>query len=206
MEADIAKINEKQCQERARRYSADFSQEPFATYLAAYNLTGVNPRTGPDGNGISNSVEFILGGNPTRPDVSTLPTSSDMTSSGTAYLVCSFYTVTNLGSVTWLVELSTDLITWSTVGHAAQQLHRDGFRQQRQRHVHCRKTRASRTTTVEAVKTRLLTASLHRLVRTSERKLGALRFHGQAGTSKPFVEIALRYHSNEVLRTLRWVG
>ncbi len=89
-------------------------QEPFAAFLANYSLTGTDPGTDSDGDGISNLVEFILGGNPTVPDVSILPTVSYTASSGTTYLVYSFYTVVNLGSVTFSVEYSTDLSTWTT--------------------------------------------------------------------------------------------
>ncbi len=90
-------------------------QEPFAAFLATYGLTGTDPATDSDGDGISNLVEFVLGGNPTVPDTSILPTVSYTTSGGTVYLVYSFYTVANLGSVTWTVESSTDLSAWTTV-------------------------------------------------------------------------------------------
>ena len=89
--------------------------EPFAAYLSAYGLTGTDPATDSDGDGSSNLVEFVLGGNPTVPDTSILPAVSHTTSGGTGCLVCSFYTVANLGSATWTVESSTDLSTWSTV-------------------------------------------------------------------------------------------
>ncbi len=89
-------------------------QEPFAAFLAAYGLTGTDPTTDSDGDGISNLTEFVLGGNPIVAGTSILPVASYTTSGSTVSLVYSFYTVANLGSVTWTVETSTDLSTWTT--------------------------------------------------------------------------------------------
>ena len=91
--------------------------EPFAAYLSAYGLTGTAPATDSDGDGISNLVEFVLGGNPTVSDTSILPMVSYTTSGGTTYLVYSFYTVANLGSATWTVEYSTDLSNWASAAN-----------------------------------------------------------------------------------------
>ena len=89
-------------------------QESFAAFLATYNLTGVDPTTDSDGDGLSNLVEFVLGGNPTALEPSILPTASYFSSGGTNYLGYSFYTTATLGSVTFTVETSSDLTAWTT--------------------------------------------------------------------------------------------
>lgn len=94
-------------------------QEPFAAYLAAYGLTGVDPATDADGDNVSNLVEFVLGGNPTASDPTILPTSSYTASGGTNYLSYFFYSAANLGSVAVAVEYSTDLLTWTTATNRA---------------------------------------------------------------------------------------
>ncbi len=91
--------------------------EPFAAFLSTYGLTGTDPNADSDDDRISNLTEFVLGGNPTVPDTSILPTVSHTTSGNTAILAYSFYTVVNLGSATWTVESSMDLSTWSTVAN-----------------------------------------------------------------------------------------
>ncbi len=88
--------------------------EPLAVFLSTYGLSGVPDTTDSDGDGISNLLEFVLGGNPTVSNTSILPTSSYTTTGGVPTLVYSFYTVANLGSVVWTVEYSTDLSTWTT--------------------------------------------------------------------------------------------
>lgn len=88
--------------------------EPFSAYLSNYGLSGASATADSDNDGLSNLVEFVLGGNPTVSDAAILPTVTYASSSGTPTLVYSFYSVKNLGSVTWTVEYSVDLTTWNT--------------------------------------------------------------------------------------------
>ena len=85
--------------------------DPFAAFLATY---GVPAAGDSDYDGIANGIEFVLGGNPTIPNVSILPTA---TRDSTPALVFSFNATTPLGAVTWAVEYSSDLVAWTTAVH-----------------------------------------------------------------------------------------
>ncbi|MBE7213482.1 MAG: immunoglobulin domain-containing protein, partial [Gluconacetobacter diazotrophicus] len=86
--------------------------EPLANFLSTYNLTSYTADA--DGDGISNLLEFVLGGDPTTPNTAVLPTATRTVSNGTAYLVYGYYSTANLGSVSLGVQYSTDLSTWTT--------------------------------------------------------------------------------------------
>ena len=86
--------------------------EPLANFLSTYGLSSYTDDS--DGDGISNLLEFVLGGNPTAASTSILPTSTYTTTGGTPSLVFSFYSASNLGSVTVNVQYSNDLATWTT--------------------------------------------------------------------------------------------
>ena len=88
--------------------------EPYSTFLATYGLGSSTADADPDGDGIPNLLEFVLGGDPTANDPSIQPTASYATVDGSPALVFSFYAVTSLGSVGWSVEYSSDLATWTT--------------------------------------------------------------------------------------------
>ena len=89
--------------------------DPLAAFLAAYGLSSASDDS--DGDGISNLMEFLLGGNPTAPNTGILPTASKTTVNGNPALVFSFYVTTAPGAVTWAVEYSSDLSTWTTAVH-----------------------------------------------------------------------------------------
>ena len=88
--------------------------EPFATFLSTYGVTAGGDD---DFDGIKNSFEFLLGGIPTTPNVSILPASSMTTVGANPALVFTFYVTSPLGGVTWSVEYSSDLATWTTAVH-----------------------------------------------------------------------------------------
>lgn len=88
--------------------------EPYAEFLAAHGLSASTVDADPDGDGIPNLLEFVLGGDPASPDSSIQPTASYTTVDGSPALVFSFYAVSSLGSVGWSVEYSSDLATWTT--------------------------------------------------------------------------------------------
>ena len=83
---------------------------PYDSFLSYYGLADAAPAVDSDGDGIANALEFVLGGNPTVSNTAILPTANY--SSGS--LIFSFYQVQNIGTVTWAVEASVDLSTWTT--------------------------------------------------------------------------------------------
>ncbi|MDB6077648.1 MAG: hypothetical protein JWO82_1395, partial [Akkermansiaceae bacterium] len=83
--------------------------EPLQTFLDTYHLTEADADD--DNDGISNVLEFILGGDPTVSNSSILPVAGyDSTTSLFSY---TFFIVDDLGSVTWTCQYSTDLTTWT---------------------------------------------------------------------------------------------
>lgn len=89
----------------------------FTSFLNTYNLTGSNALTtaDPDGDGISNLLEYVLGGDPTTASRSNLPTSSMTTVSGQPALVFSYNVKTAAAAVVGVsVEYSSDLVNWTT--------------------------------------------------------------------------------------------
>jgi Protein of unknown function (DUF3500)/Putative Ig domain len=82
--------------------------EPLTVYLNTYSLTDSSADS--DGDGVSNLLEFILGGNPVSADTSILPTLSY--SSSSSLYTYSFSVPQLLGNTTWGVQYSTDLSTW----------------------------------------------------------------------------------------------
>lgn len=83
----------------------------YDTWKAA-NAPGSNPDDDTDGDGVSNAVEFVLGGTSATNDIGKLPTVS--TSGGN--LVFSFkrkQSSIDPGKTTVMIELSTDLVTWT---------------------------------------------------------------------------------------------
>ena len=87
---------------------------PFDLFLFNYGLDGVDPGVDFDHDGVTDLEEFLLGGNPALPGDAILPTASELTSNGVASLRYAFRTTANPGSVTWTVETSADLATWTT--------------------------------------------------------------------------------------------
>ncbi len=84
--------------------------EPVSQFLASYGLPNSALLADSDGDGISNLLEFVLGGNPLTADASILPT---LTRDSAGNVAFAFNVPADLGSVTWTVEYSTDLINWA---------------------------------------------------------------------------------------------
>ena len=80
--------------------------QPYDAFLSTYGLTGASATADSDGDGISNLLEFVLGGNPTVSNTSILPTA---TRDSSGNLVFSFYATNNLGDVSYVVEYTNDL-------------------------------------------------------------------------------------------------
>ncbi|MEO5916279.1 MAG: autotransporter-associated beta strand repeat-containing protein [Luteolibacter sp.] len=98
---------------------------PFTTWVtgAPYNLSGSNalPGADPDHDGIANSIEFVLGGNPaTVSDTALLPTSELVTNPGGSvpngnYLKFTFRRTSASASLTPAAQSDTDLAgPWTT--------------------------------------------------------------------------------------------
>lgn len=88
--------------------------DPFQAFIDAHGLDAVSggPTADPDGDGWSNLLEFVLGGNPTQPDTLIAPALTLSADNGTTMWVFSFRAITTLGAVTWVVEHSSDLVNW----------------------------------------------------------------------------------------------
>jgi len=95
-----------------------------STYLGSYGLTGLNADLlyDYDRDGISNLAEYGLGLNPVVADVSALPVTSIKKYGNIYYLSIVFHRSTGATDLTYTVQSSGDLITWtdlaSSVGGA----------------------------------------------------------------------------------------
>ncbi|MEA3188356.1 MAG: hypothetical protein QOD99_2186 [Chthoniobacter sp.] len=91
--------------------------DPEANFAASYGLdpaTSGAPAADPDLDGVNNKFEFFLGGNPTRADnASMLPVSHYLTGAAPG-LVFEFNRSKAAASMSYTVEYSTDLRTWTT--------------------------------------------------------------------------------------------
>lgn len=95
--------------------------DPQTNYVASYGLdpatTGA-PTTDPDADGIVNKLEFFLGGDPTMADPGILPAGSYLAAgSGGPALVFEFDRNTAAAGVSYTVEYSSDLTSWTTAVH-----------------------------------------------------------------------------------------
>ena len=83
----------------------------IASYPGAGGLSATSDD--PDHDGISNLLEFALGGNPTQSDPSILPTTSTTVSGSATYLTLTFRR--SRADVTYNVQGSSDFSTWSNI-------------------------------------------------------------------------------------------
>jgi fibronectin type 3 domain-containing protein len=102
--------------------SAEVSAIPaqsLTQWTAAYfpgisdaNITG--PSADPDGDGLTNLEEYLLGTNPTVPDSpgSLITTNTD----GSGNLVITFHVSKNLTGITYKIHQSTDMLNWTDTG------------------------------------------------------------------------------------------
>jgi len=91
--------------------------DAFSTFIAGHGLDATTGAIGadPDGDGLANLLEFVLGGDPTTADRSILPTSSATTVGGHPALVFDYTVDTTATAVVAVtVEYSTDLANWTT--------------------------------------------------------------------------------------------
>ncbi|MEY4488651.1 MAG: hypothetical protein RIQ79_1159 [Verrucomicrobiota bacterium] len=88
--------------------------EPYAAFLAAHGLTGTTDSTDSDGDGVANLLEFVVGGDPVTAETGLEPVAAYDALAASPALVLSFYVNTSLGSVTYAVEYTPDLATWTT--------------------------------------------------------------------------------------------
>jgi len=93
--------------------------EPFAGFLLEHGLVGsaAAALADPDGDGMVNLVEFVLGTNPTASDSALGTMLSLIRKEAMDYWVFTFKAVQNLGVVSWDVEYSADLIEWKIAQH-----------------------------------------------------------------------------------------
>jgi hypothetical protein len=102
----------------------------FSSYLQQYfsandlnNPAITSPGADPDGDGLSNLMEYFMGTNPTLADGTG---STTVTSDGHGNLAMTFRMAKNLSGVAYMIESSSDLVNWSSTGVAAQILSDQG--------------------------------------------------------------------------------
>jgi hypothetical protein len=97
---------------------------PFQKWIATYfpsNLTGqwVDPQGDLDGDGISNQIEYAAGLSPLAYDSSNgISTTASAISAGSRDLTISFRRDTAATDLTYRVQLSSDLSTWTTIAES----------------------------------------------------------------------------------------
>ncbi|MBB5350538.1 hypothetical protein HNR46_000766 [Haloferula luteola] len=84
--------------------------EPFDVFLSEYSVGDASDDD--DNDGVSNLLEFLLGGDPTTADSSILPVG--VYESDASSFVATFNITVPTGSVTWESQYSMDLETWTT--------------------------------------------------------------------------------------------
>lgn len=92
--------------------SGPAAPSPYASWASGYSLGAASYADDPDSDGLSNALEWVLGGNPTLATSSPAPVLSPNASD---YVLTFTRDVTTLASVTLAAEWSTDLGTWTPV-------------------------------------------------------------------------------------------
>jgi len=85
--------------------------EPLTFYLESSGLPAGSAMLDPDNDGVSNLVEFLLGGNPLEPDTARLP--SLTLTPDHASLTYHFTVPASTGSVAWKIQYGNDLGIWT---------------------------------------------------------------------------------------------
>jgi len=94
---------------------------PIQSWIGGFGLPADGTGTGaytadPDGDGISNLLEYAFKGNPTLNDVSILPSTGKINESGSDYLTLTFERLTSASSgITYTPQASADLAIWDGV-------------------------------------------------------------------------------------------
>lgn len=86
-------------------------KEPLTRFLEFHNLPAESAGVDSDGDGVVNLIEFLLGGNPTQRDSSILP--KFVADAENSSVISEFPFLTAAGSVTWKIQYSVDLETWT---------------------------------------------------------------------------------------------
>jgi kumamolisin len=81
----------------------------------AYNTSTSGDLADPNGNGVPNLLEYALGGNPLQTGSNPSPTLSTVQVSGQNYLAITFTEISD-PSLTYTVQVSTDLVNWTAGG------------------------------------------------------------------------------------------
>jgi hypothetical protein len=87
-------------------------QEPLAVFLSNYGLSSASDDD--DRDGTANVLEFLLGRDPVTADAGVLPVATRTTVGESTSLVMTFFITAQAGNVTWSVQSSPDLATWTT--------------------------------------------------------------------------------------------
>lgn len=88
----------------------------FAQWAERFSIDSTQPdyaKADPDGDGINNMWEFVLGGNPLRHDIGILPSTTMVETNGQKQFIVQFDRV--VGSASSSLEESTDLVRWSPI-------------------------------------------------------------------------------------------
>ncbi len=87
------------------------TQPSYATWAADHGLTGDDalPESDPNGNGLSNLLEYALGGDPLAPGTGPLPVQDTAAN----HIRLSFTRLLDRTDLTLTVQASTDLVTWT---------------------------------------------------------------------------------------------
>lgn len=98
---------------------------PFELWQAENSVSGADGD--PDGDGISNLMEYLLGGDPNLANTAIRPESETVQVSGDTYLQIKFARDVNATGVQAVVERSDDLLTWTELSGPAESVSENGF-------------------------------------------------------------------------------
>lgn len=96
----------------------DLLEQPvtFADWIAQFDLEAgeQGAEADPDGDGVSNLLEYALAGDPTVPGTATLPRTEVVSEGGNDYLALIIDSIPLASGISFVVEVSSDLQTWET--------------------------------------------------------------------------------------------